>query len=151
MQTSLELANGSRCVSLPGEPSGIRGFSEAACVIVDEAAQVADDQLFVSLMPMLAVSKGRFICASTPFGRRGWMWERWEDGDSTWERHRSTALDCSRISPEFLREQRRVLGERWFNQKYNAIFVEAVGQLLPADQLDRAFLHTEGTPILSGF
>jgi hypothetical protein len=151
MQTSLELCNASRCVSLPGDPSGIRGFSRAALVVVDEGAQVADDQLFVSLMPMLAVSKGRFICASTPFGRRGWMWNRWEDGDPTWERHRSTAVDCSRISPEFLREQRRVLGERWFDQEYNAIFVEAVGQLLPSDQIDRAFLNAEGAPILPGF
>jgi hypothetical protein len=112
---------------------------------------VADDQLFVTLMPMLAVSRGRFICASTPFGRRGWFWSQWESGGLEWERHRSIAADCPRISSEFLAEQRQVLGERWFDQEYNAIFVEAVGQLLPGDQIDRAFLGTEGLPILTGF
>jgi hypothetical protein len=102
-------------------------------------------------MPMLAVSRGRFCCATTPFGRRGWFWARWEDGDPVWERHRSTAVDCPRIDPAFLTEQRRVLGDRWYDQEYNAIFVEAVGQLLPGDQIDRAYLNTEGLPILAGF
>src|SRR5262245_39680777 len=106
MQTSLELVNRSRCVCLPGQASGIRGFHRAALIVVDEAAQVADDQLFVSLLPMLAVSRGRFVVASTPYGRRGWMWTTWEHGGPTWERHRSTAVDCPRISPEFLAEQR---------------------------------------------
>jgi hypothetical protein len=151
LQTTLELVNGSRCVCVPGVPASVRCFSEVSLCVIDESAQVDDDQLFVSLMPMLAVSKGRFICATTPFGRRGWFWERWEDGDPTWERHRSTAVDCPRIDRAFLAEQRRVLGVRWFDQEYNAIFVETVGQVLPGDQIDRAFLNTEGLPILAGF
>jgi hypothetical protein len=108
-------------------------------VIVDEAAQVADDGLFVSLMPMLAVSAGTFVCASTPFGRRGWFWERWEGGDPDWERYRSPAVDCPRISPEFLAEQRRVLGPRWFDQEYNANFVEAEGQVFSTEAINAAF------------
>jgi hypothetical protein len=151
MQTSLELCNGSRLVSLPGDASTIRSFASVALACVDEGAMVPDDGLFVALLPMLSVSRGRFVVASTPAGKRGWMWTQWESGDPTWERHRSTAVDCPRIDPAFLREQRRVLGERWFNQEYNAIFVEAVGQVLPGDQIDRAFLKTEGLPILAGF
>ena len=31
------------------------------------------DALFYSVRPMLAVSKGRLICLSTPFGKRGFF------------------------------------------------------------------------------
>ena len=35
---------------------------------------------------MLAVSKGRLIAMSTPFGARGWWYEAWKSED-TWERY----------------------------------------------------------------
>jgi hypothetical protein len=129
----------------------VRCFSEVDLCVIDESAQVDDDQLFVSLMPMLAVSKGRFICASTPFGRRGWFWQNWESGDPVWERHRSTAVDCPRIDPTFLDEQRRVLGERWWRQEFGAEFIEATGQLFSQESIDQAFIHSENIPIFHDF
>ena len=45
MATSLELANGSRIVSLPGDPITVRCYSGVWMAIVDEAALV-DDALF---------------------------------------------------------------------------------------------------------
>jgi hypothetical protein len=37
-----------------------------------------DDALYASVRPMLAVSGGRIIALSTPFGRRGWFHAAWE-------------------------------------------------------------------------
>src|SRR5215831_9017902 len=54
---TLELANGSRIISLPGKEETIRGFSKVALLILDEAAWVADD-LYIAARPMLAVSDG---------------------------------------------------------------------------------------------
>ncbi|HSL85146.1 MAG TPA: terminase family protein, partial [Thermoanaerobaculia bacterium] len=66
----LELSNGSRIVSLPGKETTVRGFSGVRLLAVDEAARVADE-LYYSVRPMLAVSGGRLVALSTPFGTRG--------------------------------------------------------------------------------
>src|SRR5207249_2922857 len=68
----LELGNGSRFVALPGRDETIRSFSGVALLIIDEAARVADD-FYRSMRLMLAVSRGRLVALSTPFGRRGWV------------------------------------------------------------------------------
>jgi hypothetical protein len=59
----LELANGSRVVSLPGSERTTRGYSRAALIILDEAARI-DDGLISSLQPMQATSlvgRRRFV------------------------------------------------------------------------------------------
>jgi hypothetical protein len=129
---TMELANGSRIVSLPGEEETIRGYSGVRLLVVDEAARVPDD-LYRAVRPMLAVSKGRLICLSTPFGKRGFFYEAWEHG-GRWERVKTTAAECPRISPEFLDEERQALGPRWFAQEYLCSFEEAV---------DQVFLHDD--------
>jgi hypothetical protein len=76
----LELANGSRIISLPGDEETIRGYSGVTTLIVDEAARVPD-ALYYSVRPMLAVSKGRLVCLSTPFGKRGWFFDVWHGSE----------------------------------------------------------------------
>jgi hypothetical protein len=106
---SLALANGSRVVSLPGNPATIRGFSGPRLIVADEAALIADD-LFAAIMPMLAVSRGRLACLSTPLGKRGFFHAQWEQGGGSWARFKATAHDCPRIDPAWLKEQRSILG-----------------------------------------
>ncbi len=62
---------------------------------------------------MLAVSSDRIVCLSTPFGKRGFFFEEWANGQR-WNRLKVTADECPRISPEFLEEERRALGPHWF-------------------------------------
>lgn len=124
---SLELDHGSRIVSLPGKESTIRGFSAVRLLVIDEAARVPDD-LYASVRPMLAVSNGRLIALSTPFGTRGWWFEAWRSSEP-WERFLVPATECPRISPEFLEEERRNLGEWWFRQEYLCEFLDAETQL----------------------
>jgi len=96
----LELGNGSRIVALPGKEETTRSFSGVALLAIDEAARVPDD-LYKSVRPMLAVSGGRLICMSTPFGKRGFYYESWIS-DEAWERYEVPAAECPRIPPEFL-------------------------------------------------
>lgn len=124
---SLELANRSRIVSLPGSEETVRGFSAVSLAVVDEAARVPDE-LYRSIRPMLAVSNGRLIGMSSPFGRRGWFWEAW-NGPEDWERVRVPASECPRISADFLEQERRGLGEWWFQQEYCCEFLDATNQL----------------------
>ncbi len=90
---SAEFASGSRIVALPGKEESIRGFSKVKLLIVDEAARVADD-LYRSVRPMLAVSGGRIAVLSTPFGKRGFFFKEWTDGEN-WNRVRITARTMS--------------------------------------------------------
>ena len=59
-KTSCELRNGSRIVSLPGDPDTVRGYSAPNLVISDEAAYIPD-AMQAAIAPMLAVSRGRQI------------------------------------------------------------------------------------------
>jgi Terminase large subunit, T4likevirus-type, N-terminal len=118
----LELANGSRILSLPGSEKTVRCFSGVSLLIIDEAARV-DDALYYAVRPMLAVSKGRLIALSTPFGKRGWFHDAWHSQEN-WHRLRITAEECPRISAEFLAEERQALGERWFRQEFLCSFEE---------------------------
>jgi hypothetical protein len=119
---SLRLENGSRVVSLPGSEATIRGFSSVSLLIVDEAARVEDD-LYYSVRPMLAVSGGRLLALSTPFGKRGWFFKEWSEGIG-WHKHAITALQCPRISKEFLEEERLSMPVAWFAAEYMCEFTE---------------------------
>lgn len=130
---SLTMKNKSRIVSLPGREGTIRGFSGAALIIEDEAARVPDE-LYFAVRPMLAVSGGRLILMSTPFGKRGHFFKEWTEGGDSWERVLITAHDCPRISREFLEEERQALGEWWFRQEYLCEFVETEDQLFSYEQ-----------------
>jgi hypothetical protein len=129
---SLTLAGGSRVVSLPSSEATIRGFSGASLIIEDEAARVPDD-LYRAVRPMLAVSGGRLILLSTPFGKRGHFFDEWTNGGASWERVSVTATECPRISADFLAEERASLGEWWYRQEYECAFVETSDQVFSYD------------------
>lgn len=133
----LEFANGSRIVCLPGKEATIRGFSGVSLLVVDEAARVPDE-LYQSIRPMLAVSKGRIVLLSTPFGKRGFFHHEWAEGGAEWERVKITAYDCPRISKEWLDSERRTIGDWWFRQEYLCEFLDAVDQVFSTADIERA-------------
>jgi len=133
----LELENGSRIVSLPGKEQTVRGLSAVRLLVIDEAARVPND-LYVSVRPMLAVSGGRLVALSTPFGTRGWWYEAWR-GNEPWERYEIPATDCPRIPATFLDEERRTLGQFWFEAEYLCRFLDAQSQAFRREDIDRAF------------
>lgn len=145
---SLAMRNKSRIVSLPGSEGTIRGFSGAALIVEDEAARVPDD-LYFAVRPMLAVSGGRLILMSTPFGKRGHFFKEWTDGGDTWERIRITAKECPRITPEFLEEERQALGDWWWRQEYLCEFVETIDQVFTYEQVTAAVTE-EVKPLFGG-
>src|SRR5829696_4247464 len=135
---TLTLENGSRIVSLPGKEGTIRGYSGVRLLSIDEAARVPGE-LYASVRPMLAVSGGKLVALSTPFGTRGWWYEAWINQEEMWERYRITAEECPRISPEFLSEERRNVGEWWFRQEYLCEFLDSQSQAFRREDLDAMF------------
>jgi hypothetical protein len=133
----LRLANGSRVVSLPENESGVRGFAGVALLVIDEASRVSDD-LYRAVRPMLAVSRGRLLALSSPFGKRGWFYDSWRS-DEAWQRVKVTATECPRISAQFLQEERQALGERWYRQEYECSFEETLGAVFSAADIAAMF------------
>lgn len=141
---TLTLTNGSRIISLPGDEGTIRGYSGVKLLVIDEASRVPDN-LYRAVRPMLAVSKGKLICMTTPWGKRGWFYDEWE-GTNNWQRIRITADMCPRITPEFLEEEKKSLGDRWFNQEFWCSFEDVVDAVF-AEMYIQAALRDAPAPL----
>jgi hypothetical protein len=141
---SMQLANDSRVISLPGDEGTVRGYSGAKLLILDEASRV-DDALFKSVTPMLTISKGKLIALSTPWGQRGFFFEQWHSANR-WHRVKVTADMCPRIDRAFLEEERRSLGEKFFLQEFYCSFT-AVGGSLFAEDVIQAAISDEVLPL----
>jgi Terminase large subunit, T4likevirus-type, N-terminal len=134
--TMLELQNGSRIIALPGEEETIRGYSNVGLIVIDEASRVPD-ALYSAVRPMLAVSRGKLVALSTPFGRRGWFFEEWQ-GKNPWKRVAIAAKDCPRITAEFLDEELQAIGPRWHRQEYGLSFEDTISSLFSWEELQAA-------------
>lgn len=147
----LTLANGSRIVALPGnKEANIRGFSGTTLLLVDEASRVLD-QLYHALRPMLAVSGGRIVLMSTPWGRRGFFFTEWETGGPKWMRVEIPATMCPRITPEFLEDERRSLPPMIFEQEYMCRFAETEDSVFGYEDIQAMFNNDIEPLNLGGF
>jgi hypothetical protein len=144
----LELANGSRIISLPGaKDATVRGYSNVALLVVDEAARVSDP-LYMALRPMLAISGGRLILLSTPFGKRGFFHHEYTAGGPEWHRVKITADQCPRIDPAWLAAERERIGDWWYQQEYGCEFVETDDQVFGYEMVTRA-ISSDVAPLFS--
>ncbi|OPX76769.1 MAG: Terminase-like family protein [Methanosaeta sp. PtaB.Bin018] len=129
---SIQLANGSRIIALPGQEENLRGYSAPSLIIEDEASRVSDD-LYTAIRPMLATNQGRLILLSTPNGKMGHFHKIWTEGGAEWLKIKVTADQIARISPEFLANERLNMTEAQFLQEYFGEFMEAEGAVFSSD------------------
>jgi phage terminase large subunit-like protein len=116
----IAFANGGRVIALPGGEGGdsIRGYT-VDLLLIDEAARVTDE-LFVAVRPMVAVSKGAIVAASTPAGMFGWFYDEWV-GHADWKRVRVPWDRCPRLGASVIDAERESLGV-FFRQEYECEF-----------------------------
>jgi len=134
----LELKNGSRIIALPGSEATVRGYSGADLIVLDEAARIPDE-LLAALRPSIATKSdsARLIYLSTPWGRRGFFWDAWQNG-AGWEKFEVPAGECPRITPEFLEQERHALGELVFRSEYLCEFLDPESQVIPSELIEAA-------------
>lgn len=139
--TKIEFENESRIIALPGgeDGRGIRGLAKVRLLILDEGALISDE-LLQATRPMLAVHpRAEMVILSTPKGRRGFFYELWHNNDPLWSRIRVTTDMCPRITPEFLAEERKILGPVRFSEEYGLEFVDNEMAAFPAQIIDGIF------------
>jgi hypothetical protein len=142
----LELANGSRILSLPGSEKTVRGIAAVDLIVLDEAARV-EDALLAAVRPMLATSNGRLFALSTPAGRQGWFYEQWLHGVG-WHRVKVRSSECLRISAAFLEEERRTLGPTLYAQEYECAFHDSSNNAFLTALVEQAFVRDPRFPPL---
>lgn len=135
--SELVLENGSRIVSLPGTEGTSRGFAGARLIVLDEAARVPDD-IFASVLPMVA-SDGAIWALSTPWGRRGWFFEAWEDRTGLWESHKVTVHESGQYDAGRIAEVKAALGSFVFASDYLCEFGDTDSQLFGTELVRAAF------------
>lgn len=127
---AVRFANGNRFIARPGSEKSARSFSAVTLLLEDEAARVAD-ALYNSVRPMLAVSNGRHILMSTPFGKQNHFFKIWDQERDLWQWFEIPAEKCPRITKEFLEEEQRT--NPWFEQEYHCVFMDSEGSIFSSD------------------
>jgi hypothetical protein len=125
---SIELANRSRVLALPGTEESIRGLTVDAWIVADEAARL-DPAIMAALHPMRTQRPdARFAMLSTAWSRTDPFWSAWENED--WVRIRATTdVEPNLIAPEVLERARRQLSADDFKREY--LGVPAGSQVSP--------------------
>lgn len=129
---AVRFANGNRFIARPGSEKSARSFSAVTLLLEDEASRVLDD-LYNSVRPMLAVSNGRHILMSTPFGKLGYFFKIWNEQRDLWEWYEIPAEICPRITKDFLEEEKRI--NPWFEQEYHCKFLEIIDSVFTFEQV----------------
>jgi hypothetical protein len=144
---SVELANGSRCLAMPGsdDPS-IRGLSIDGDLVVDEAARVSD-ALFEAAQPMLIrhAHAARLILLSTAWARQGFFYRIWSEGsDEDWIKIEAKVDACQHILRADLDRERRSMSPAAFRREYENVFDAIESRFFDADAIAAAFGAVEG-------
>jgi hypothetical protein len=135
-RTELHFQNGSRIVCLPvgRDGSNIRGYG-TDLVIVDEAAFVKNEIFQEVLSPMLAVGENEFILLSTPFGKKGFLWRKFDKDDDWYTKQVPTSANPE-VDDDFIEEQRQQLTHTQFKQEILGQFVEDSDSFFNREELE---------------
>ena len=127
----LNLKNGSVIHCLPvGETGfGIMGFT-IDLLIADEAAFIPEE-VWNSIIPALAITKGAIWLLSTPFVKEGYYYNCFNDPSFT--AFHTSSEDCPRKDQAFLDRQKATLTKAAYAQMYLGQFVDEILQFFPDD------------------
>lgn len=120
-ESVLQLANGSRILSLPGTDRAVRGWS-ADLLIIDEAAFV-DEATWEASRATVAATGGRTIVQSTPDLPDGAFFHRLATSPPEgWARMVVRSDEAETIDPAFLAGERAALSPTVYAREYEATF-----------------------------
>ena len=125
----IRLRNGSviRCLPTGLSGRGIRGFT-INLLIADEAAFIPEE-VWSAVTPMIAITRGKIILLSTPFGRAGYFYKCFDD--DTFTKFHVSSEDNPRRDEEFLKQEQKRMTKLQWAQEYLGEFVDDLRQLFP--------------------
>jgi hypothetical protein len=140
------LTNGSviRCLPTGLSGYGIRGYT-VDLLIADEAAFIPEE-VWTAVTPMLAVSKGKIILLSTPFGKGGYFYDCFQD--PSFKTFHVSSEDCPRVDKEYLEQQKKRMTNLAYAQEYLGEFIDELMQFFPTKLIKKCM--TRKVPVVSG-
>jgi len=120
----ISLKNGARIHCLPAGDTGygIMGFT-IDLLIADEAAWIPEE-VWNSIIPALAITRGNIWLLSTPFVKEGYYYSCFND--PTFTAFHTSSEDCPRKDQIFLDRQKEILTKAQYTQMYLGEFVDDV-------------------------
>ena len=118
----INLENGStiHCYAAGETGWGIMGFT-IDLLIADEAAFI-NEEVWNSITPALAVTRGHIWLLSTPKLKEGYYYKCFTD--KTFTSFHQSSEDCPRIPPEFLEQKKKEFTKAQYAQMYLGEFVD---------------------------
>ena len=136
---SVTFSTGSRIVSLPSNPDGLRGFS-ASVVCLDECAFIPfADEIYQAIAPTLTRDKtSELILCSTPAGCSGLFYDLLQNADDSWYVQTTTFEDAVKEGLQVDVEQlKKLVGDQdVFNQEYMCVFSKEFGSFIDPSVVD---------------
>ena len=135
----IRLANGSRILALPANPSTARGYS--ANLILDEFAFHKDSTaIWRGIYPSIANPLKRELkvrVLSTPNGQANKFYELWADDAGGWSRHRTTIHDAAANGlPVDIAKLRKQSGDAdTWRQEFECEFIDTARAAFPYEML----------------
>ena len=141
----INLKNGSRIYSLPAGDTGygIMGFT-IDLLIADEAAFIPEE-VWNSIIPALAITRGEIWLLSTPFVKEGYYFNCFSDPSFT--AFHTSSEDCPRKDQPFLDRQKEILTKAQYAQMYLGQFVDELRQFFSDELIRRCCIGKRGTYI----
>jgi len=137
----INLKNGSEiyCYAAGDTGFGIMGFT-IDLLIADEAAWIKEE-VWNSIVPALAVTKGDMWLLSTPFITEGFYFDCFRDEAFT-SFHQSSE-DCPRISKEFLERMKKRFTSQQYAQMYKGEFIDGFRRVFTDEWINKVCVLTE--------
>jgi hypothetical protein len=106
---------------------------------LDEAAYIPD-AVYAASRPMLAATQGDIVVMSSAHEPAGFFWELMtrELSRGTWVRRTVKAADVPRFTPDFLREERRALGQEAYAREYECEFGDVGSGMFQRPLIEKA-------------
>lgn len=144
----LSLKNNSVIHCLPAGDTGfgIMGFT-IDLLIADEAAFIPEE-VWNSIIPAMAITRGNIWLLSTPFVKEGYYYECFSDPSFT--AFHTTSEDCPRRDKAFLAHKKATLTKAQYAQMYLGQFVDELLQFFPDKLIKKCCVLKRRKEILKG-
>ena len=147
-KSKIALKNGSVIHCLPAGDTGygIMGFT-IDLLIADEAAFIPEE-VWTSVIPALAITRGSIWLLSTPFVKEGYYYRCFED--PTYTAFHTSSEDCPRKDEAFLAYQKSWMTKAQYAQMYLGQFMDELRQFFPDELIRKRCVLKRRPSILKG-
>lgn len=134
-KSKLMLTNGSTIHCLPTGESGygIRGYT-VDLLIADEAAYIKE-AVWDAVTPMMATTKGEQWLLSTPYGKKGYFYDCFND--PSFSSFHISSEDCPRVDKDYLALEKQRKTKLGYAQEYLGQFVDELRQFFPSELIEK--------------